>query len=436
MNELCDMILNCMLAGITIWVIYGYFQFVFLNKNKNRFIMIILWASLYAVHVVIEFNKGEIGLWKFVLNVSVIILIAMILYGDRIRKKVLHVILLVTLWSIIELLVFCIFELMPIEAGEGLMLGSFFSKMLAIVFIMILRIRRLHIAEEISLRYTYFFLFIPIGSIYIGYHSFISTQKTTNVAVFGILLFINVLIFELYVRLVQSMSIERENTVNEQQLKMLLKYDKEKKQSIDEFNMSRHNIINGLIGIRGVVEDDSEAARALDEMISEGGKHIGMKSTSGNDVVDAVINYKYEAAKDSGLDLQMDIFIPKRLPYAHRDLGVILGNMWDNAIEAARECGEGSRIEISMGIRNREFFCIIKNPYRNAVRKNKNGQYLSTKPSKKKRGYGIESIRNITDKYGGVVTIEMIEDDSVKYFIMTVTLNLGEFMDSDEEANI
>lgn len=53
-----------------------------------------------------------------------------------------------------------------------------------------------------------------------------------------------------------------------------------------------------------------------------------------NSIVDAFINYKYEMAKKNGIEFRVKLDIPTRLPFENGDLGIILGNALDNALEA------------------------------------------------------------------------------------------------------
>ena len=51
-------------------------------------------------------------------------------------------------------------------------------------------------------------------------------------------------------------------------------------------------------------------------------------------MIDALLNTKYSIAKENGIQFLLKIFIPEELPINQCDLGVVLGNALDNAIEA------------------------------------------------------------------------------------------------------
>ena len=145
---------------------------------------------------------------------------------------------------------------------------------------------------------------------------------------------------------------------------------------------------------------------------------------SGNKVVDALVNVKYATAKEKEIEFILKIFIPEELPINQCDIGVVLGNALDNAIEATEKCKSyEKKIEILMGIKKESLIMVIKNPYENTLITDKNGNLLSTKKDSHRHGYGISSITRVAEKYSG----DVVMDDENGQFVLTVTLNLEGF---------
>lgn len=63
---------------------------------------------------------------------------------------------------------------------------------------------------------------------------------------------------------------------------------------------------------------------------------------------------------------------------------------------------------------------VVKNPFEGSLRKDKDGNLLSTKDEFYKHGYGINSIIKVAEKYNGDVIIEEEE----RKFIIMITMNL------------
>ena len=151
----------------------------------------------------------------------------------------------------------------------------------------------------------------------------------------------------------------------------------------------------------------------------------GIKQANpGNQVIDALLNTKYSIAKENGIQFLLKIFIPEELPVNQCDLGVVLGNALDNAIEATEKCtGNDKDIEIAMGIKKQSLVLVIKNPYEGYLKQDKIGKLISTKNDFRRHGYGISSIQKVADKYGGDVIIETQDGK----FVLTVMMNIGDF---------
>lgn len=62
----------------------------------------------------------------------------------------------------------------------------------------------------------------------------------------------------------------------------------------------------------------------------------------------------------AGIRFCLKLFIPEKLPFHQCDLGIVLGNAIDNAIEAVKNCEPSDRtIDISMGVQKESFVFII-----------------------------------------------------------------------------
>ncbi len=123
--------------------------------------------------------------------------------------------------------------------------------------------------------------------------------------------------------------------------------------------------------------------------------------------MDALINFKYAAAKEQGIGFELKIFIPETLPIDQCDLGVVLGNALDNAVTAAAQCQNHERkVRITIGVKKGSLVILIKNPYEQELKRNKTGGFLSTKSDSAGHGYGVGSIQKVAEKYNGEVLIE------------------------------
>ncbi len=74
---------------------------------------------------------------------------------------------------------------------------------------------------------------------------------------------------------------------------------------------------------------------------------------TGNPMTDAILNSKISLAKAKGIEVAADAHIPVKLKSSEIDLCCILGNLFDNAIEASVKLPEGKRlIRVYMDMKN------------------------------------------------------------------------------------
>ena len=62
-----------------------------------------------------------------------------------------------------------------------------------------------------------------------------------------------------------------------------------------------------------------------------------------NPIIDSVLRIKFGLAKSEGIEIDTAIHIPGQMQLERGDIGVLYGNLLDNAIEACRKVPEGKR---------------------------------------------------------------------------------------------
>ncbi len=122
----------------------------------------------------------------------------------------------------------------------------------------------------------------------------------------------------------------------------------------------------------------------------------------GHRLLNAILNEKKKDAEQKGISMHITVE-PEFLIEQIRDIDLIaiVGNLIDNAMEAALDCKEGY-VKIYMYVQNESRFSVMKiiNNYREEVRQ-KDGIFLTSKEDKQKHGIGIQNVKSIVKKYGG-----------------------------------
>lgn len=160
----------------------------------------------------------------------------------------------------------------------------------------------------------------------------------------------------------------------------------------------RHDLKNKLIGIYGI-EDDNELIRTkIKEIIGE--LEDSKKNLyTDNCILNSVLNIKYSAAQVADIKIESNIFVPKYMNIDYGDMGVLFGNLLDNAIEANQGVDRKKRwINVSVKYEEHILIINIKNSKIRGSRRKKKG-YLN-------HGIGLNSVKQIVEKFNGIVEVQ------------------------------
>ena len=154
---------------------------------------------------------------------------------------------------------------------------------------------------------------------------------------------------------------------------------------------------------------------------------------TGNTVVDTLLNMKYHEAVRLVPELKMDadqLLFPKDLKIRSYDIGVILGNALDNAIEACRklkENGQGADAFIRLSSLQKGNLLVLKveNSFTGRLAgKWQDGFPPTEKADKNSHGIGLSNIKSTAEKYQGTMDFKMEN----KVFILSVMMKNCESM--------
>ena len=124
---------------------------------------------------------------------------------------------------------------------------------------------------------------------------------------------------------------------------------------------------------------------------------------TGNAMADAILNSKISLAKSRRIPVQADAHIPVKLRMSELDLCVILGNPFDNAIEASLALPEDQRlIRVYMDMKGTQLYISFTN-FTAAKKQRKLGRRFATTKGEG-HGFGLVRIDNIIDRLDGYLT--------------------------------
>lgn len=98
---------------------------------------------------------------------------------------------------------------------------------------------------------------------------------------------------------------------------------------------------------------------------------------------------------------------------------MILGNLLENAVEAAQKAKEKKYIRLRMKYDKNNLLLFVENNYKAPLIKTKEKRLKSTKPDAGNHGVGLPSVYRTAAKYYGLV---VIEDSEPNHFLIRVVL--------------
>lgn len=204
--------------------------------------------------------------------------------------------------------------------------------------------------------------------------------------------------------------------VEEQQVKAMKKRLEEAENFYGSIRKVRHEMKNHMVNIKGLAGagefgEIEEYVRRMDETMQE----LEYKYVTGNAVTDVIINDKCRRAEKAGIRFDADFRYGGEIPVF--DMGIILNNLLDNAIEACKklETGKGF-VRLSLKRKKQFLILCVENSFDGAVPVSKGS---SLPPTTKRsilpgiiteHGIGLENVRDIAERYFGGVNIKVKGD--------------------------
>lgn len=146
-----------------------------------------------------------------------------------------------------------------------------------------------------------------------------------------------------------------------------------------------------------------DAVRYLDEL-QEPIKELTDTVWTGDETVDYLINSKAAKAETCQIRMEVKVEFPRHTDIRSADLCAIIGNLLDNALEAAGKVPDPEKRFVSLSVRRINQMLVIKveNSFFNAPQA-ENGQLKTTKTEQGLHGWGLKSAQTAAEKYDGLV---------------------------------
>ena len=228
----------------------------------------------------------------------------------------------------------------------------------------------------------------------------------------AVLLFVNIMIV-FYVEALRKNEKEKYLAeLTEQHYHLQIEYYQQLLEKQQETKALWHDIKKYTAAMQAVAaQNDSEQLRQIAQAAEDVYERVKDISAVGNPVVDALLNQYLRSAKENQIQVLLDITIPEVLAISTLLLSVVIGNTFDNAIEACRLIAPEKRvIHLQLRKQNRILFYSIENPYIDAVTQLRVGKH---------HGYGLKNVERAVNQNNGNFQVEK----SKGLFVIQIRLN-------------
>lgn len=166
----------------------------------------------------------------------------------------------------------------------------------------------------------------------------------------------------------------------------------------------RHDYRNHIQTMKAYAAAENwEAVKNYLDLLDEDLKTVDTVIKTGNPMTDAILNSKISLAKSKNIEVVADAHIPVKLKISEIDLCCIIGNIFDNAIEASEKLPEGERvIRVYMDMRNTQLYISFTNLTAGKKLKKEGNLFKSTKG--KGHGLGLSRIDAIIERSDGYIS--------------------------------
>ena len=395
-------VIICLIALADIMIIKDiYGQCNNINNKRldiNIVLILMLVADIILIYTHLEYERYESGV-----VLLLIILIYGKLVGSQIYANIAKAVFYISISINAAVLADYVLRYISIQRDDSYMLYEI-NVLCVIVLFKVISLFMFDVYKR-YVQYTYnnvYYVAVTVMKIIgavinICVYSAVKSIGYYNASIIVVILFINVLtdtgiVFLNIVRNYASVSYEREMLEQEIETCRIL-YDNIKTGQ-DELRDIRHDIKNRLNMLcYSLDENNIEQARKAIGVLYDNIDASSRIFYCNNLKVNTMLEYKF-AGLPENINVQCDIDIPDNLDMDMGDLGVIIGNLLDNSINAVKKIDGEAYINVVMKYSAESLFITIKNSYieDNTI---KSAVYYID------HGRGINNVRRIVKKYGG-----------------------------------
>lgn len=271
----------------------------------------------------------------------------------------------------------------------------------AVVFVFL---RKIFLTADILRNKNRYLLFVILLPVMLSLYQISSVVDVTAII---LLLAADVCVFAVTVAFIVVMhnnyglQTERENI--RRQIALEREEYKITEQKLELGRRYRHDMRHHFAAIRGLLQQgDARGVEEYLDSLDDGIASFEQRDYCKNAVINAVLSALLERARGADISVRAEADIAENIPFESSDIGIVLANAVENAVNA---CGgvQGERnIYISACCDSVKFTLSVENSVASAIPLDEDGLPVAKKSEE--HGYGLASIKYIVEKYNGMIS--------------------------------
>ncbi|MCM1046109.1 MAG: GHKL domain-containing protein [Candidatus Gastranaerophilales bacterium] len=197
-------------------------------------------------------------------------------------------------------------------------------------------------------------------------------------------------------------------------------YDYQLQQSV-AVRRFKHDLVNHIGVLRELMnEKKMDDAKKYIDTIWNIQDEFDLKIHTGDNFLDVILNYYLYLAEKEKIAFAVSGKLTETMPLEMFDLTTLMGNILQNAIEAAIKA-DVPRIRVELIEHERELFIVVSN---SAVKKidTKREFFMTSKKDRVNHGFGLKNIAATVEKYHGEYYVESMTENGETLFQISVAI--------------
>ena len=192
----------------------------------------------------------------------------------------------------------------------------------------------------------------------------------------------------------------------------------------------RHDLRGHLANIvayarRSATDGDDDILADYARQMENTVKRLDFAYDTGNPITDIIIQQGSQRAKRQDCDFTASFHYPQDLGINVYDLGIILNNALQNALEAAADANGPRSVEVRSYIRGSMFFIEVTNDFDGRLLWPDGANWPSSRKTgvgSRHHGLGLANIERAAQRYNGDMAVDVLSDADRQRFRLTVML--------------